>query len=129
MKKELDRKLCEDFPLLYRDRRAPLTETCMGWGFQCGDGWEPLIRSLSGALEQLITSLPEDQQTFYRASQVKEKFGALRFGMCASTNEMEELIQIAEDESELICESCGGPGGRVNIKGWLRTSCTSCLEK
>jgi hypothetical protein len=50
MHKELDRKLVEKYPLLYRDRYAPMTETAMCWGFSCGDGWFNLLDTLSTLL-------------------------------------------------------------------------------
>jgi len=50
MREELDKKLCEKYPLLYRDRNAPMTETCMCWGFCCGDGWYNIIDTLSALL-------------------------------------------------------------------------------
>lgn len=127
MKKELDEALVRDFPLLYADRDAPMTHTCMCWGFP-GDGWEPLIRRLSTRLEGLIKFLPEDEQKHYRASQVKEKFGQLRYYMTCSTDEMEKAIQEAEEESARTCESCGAPG-TSRSGGWILTLCDACKEK
>jgi len=45
MNKELDQKLCEDFPEIFRDRHGNMQTTAMCWGFTCADGWEPLIRA------------------------------------------------------------------------------------
>lgn len=45
-----------------------------------------------------------------RASQVKEKYGSLRFYMTCATNEMSDLIYQAEEESENTCETCGALG-------------------
>ena len=50
MREELDKLLCEKYPLLYRDRNAPMTETAMCWGFCCGEGWFNIIDTLSGLL-------------------------------------------------------------------------------
>lgn len=50
MREELDAKLVADYPELYRDRYAPMTETAMCWGFDCGDGWYHIIDTLSTAL-------------------------------------------------------------------------------
>ena len=46
MDKKLDDRLCRDFPEIFRDRRGDMAETCMCWGFDVDDGWEPLIRML-----------------------------------------------------------------------------------
>ena len=50
MREELDKLLCEKYPLLYRDRNAPMTETAMCWGFCCGEGWFNIIDTLSALL-------------------------------------------------------------------------------
>lgn len=120
MKPELDQALCRDFPKLYRDRRGDKMQTCMHWGFEVGNGWEPLIRRLSEKLEPLIG----DSDAC--ASQVKEKFGILRFYMDGSTDEMEALITLAENESVKTCDVCGAPGILVG-KSWYSTRCRVCL--
>ena len=116
MKKELDEKLVKDFPLLYKDRHVDCMVTCMCWGFETGDGRESLIRELSEKLEALIKAMPEDKQSTYRASQVKEKFGYLHFYMTSYTNEIRELIKEAAEKSEVTCEVCGKEGYTVHVK-------------
>lgn len=122
MKQELDTKLCASFPNLYRQRYLSMQETCMCWGFECGDGWFSLIWDLSEKLEKMILALPETDRGDYSASQVKEKFGTLRFYMSAETEEMTAAIQAAEERSAVTCEECGEPG-RLRGSGWLRTTC------
>jgi len=60
MDQELDEALCRDFPLLYKDRHASMRTTCMCWGFDIGNGWEPLVRELSSKLEVLIQKFIDD---------------------------------------------------------------------
>lgn len=62
------------------------------------------------------------------AVQVKEKFGSLRFYMHNSTEEMEELISKAEEETSKTCEACGKPGTERS-GGWIFTLCDGCWEK
>ena len=50
MRDELDRKLVEKYPLLYKNRYGNPRETLMCWGFCCGDGWYQLIDRLSAML-------------------------------------------------------------------------------
>lgn len=57
-----------------------------------------------------------------RASQVKEKFGGLRFYMTMATDEMFDFIEEAESKSTTICEVCGEPGKTFN-DGWMVTLC------
>lgn len=39
MREELDKELCERYPLIFAQRNGSIQETCMAWGFACGDGW------------------------------------------------------------------------------------------
>lgn len=126
MRKELDNKLCKDFPNLYRDRGGRKSQTCMYWGFSCGDGWYDIIYRLSEKLEKLILQLPLKDRPNCRASQVKEKFGTLRFYMASSTDEMEYWINEAEKESARTCEDCGSHFYvRKTVGGWI---CTLCFK-
>ena len=130
MDKKLDSKLVKDFPLLYADRHKNMQETCMCWGFP-NDGWEPLIRDLSEKLEPMIQKWIDenldDRENHPRASQVKEKFGTLRFYMTKQTEEMSIAIREAEAQSEITCERCVGEGTRRG-GGWIRTLCQKCED-
>lgn len=128
MKKELDDALVKDFPNLYADRRGDMRSTCMCWGFDCGDGWEPLIRRCSEKLEKLILALPDPDTNMCKASQIKEKFGSLRFYMTGETDLMSEAIREAEKESMVTCEECGSPGSLKGF-GWVKTLCDSCNKE
>ena len=123
MDKELDKRLVEEFPNLYKNRNASPQTTCMCWGFTCGDGWFELIYDLSSKLEDLILQLPESEKQECAAAQCKEKFGGLRFYIDGATEEMHDLISEAEDLSFHICEFCGAKGKRENLKGWITTVC------
>lgn len=127
MKNELDEKLCSDFPLLFSDRHGDMAETCICWGFECGNGWEPLIRETCEIIEQINRTLPK--QKMIVASQIKEKFGTLRFYVNNVPEEHSDVvyaaIDIAEQKSEKTCETCGMPG-IVKGKGWLRCTCPGC---
>lgn len=108
MRIELDEALCRDFPLLYADRHADMRSTCMCWGFDVPDAWEPIIRGLSEKLERLIEQEIKDgnvDTTFghMRAAQVKEKYGTLRFYMTSQTEQMNEAIRQAEEEIRVLC--------------------------
>jgi len=128
MRKELDEKLVASFPLLYSDRGAPMNQTAMCWGFDVGNGWFDLIWDLSARLEKLIFlfTLEHPAESYPRASQVKEKFGGLRFYMTSATDEMWDLIDEAEGKSYTICEDCGQPG-KERPGGWIKTLCDRCL--
>ena len=136
MRKKLDEKLCQTYQKLFRDRFAPMTHTAMCWGFDCGDGWYPLIDRLC----RQITEIDPDGRV--RATQVKEKFGGLRFYITITTEGMPEeeagslcdkvyaLIGTAEGESCGTCEDCGEPGVPMSSSyGWWKTLCQKCAKR
>lgn len=117
MKTELTDFLNETFPNLYKSHYG------RGMGFECGDGWFSLIYDLSYKLEKEIEKLPEEERPI--ATQVKEKFGTLRFYMSSETDEMDKLISDAETKSETICEMCGDKA-LLRQDGWWATLCDTC---
>lgn len=52
MNKDLTLKLVKRFPVIYQDFYSPMSETCMCWGFDHGDGWFEIIWQLSLAIEE-----------------------------------------------------------------------------
>jgi hypothetical protein len=59
MKKELDEKLCAKYPKIFADRHKPMTETCMCWGFDHGDGWYNIIDRLCANIQHRIDQVIE----------------------------------------------------------------------
>ena len=128
MNEENTQKLYQDFPALYRDAGKSMKETCMCWGFCCGDGWFDLMHQLSADIESeaLRLGLDPASDEWPCADQVKEKFGTLRFyvstpakpgsigievrGSVTSLRTMagiasiQELVSEAEAKSATICE-------------------------
>jgi len=89
--------------------------------FECGDGWLDLIWDLCERIEDL------DTDADMTVAQVKEKFGGLRFYVLSATQEAFDLIDDAEDESYLVCESCGSRDEVETSGSWLRTLCKKCI--
>jgi hypothetical protein len=52
MNAELTQRLVKRFPVLYQDYDSPMSQTCMCWGFDHGDGWFEIIWNLSLAIEE-----------------------------------------------------------------------------
>ena len=52
MNPELTQRLVRRFPILYQDYNSPMTQTCMCWGFDHGDGWFEIIWQLSLTIEE-----------------------------------------------------------------------------
>ena len=120
MKKELDELLCQRYPLIFADRRRSIKESCMGWGFSCGDGWFDLIDTLCERL-QFWTDHNKAPQVV--AQQVKEKFGLLCFYPREANQAQRGMIYMAEAMSARICDQCGKPGQTLVHEFWHMTRC------
>src|SRR6266853_3396387 len=133
MNDKLDKKLCKLAPYLFAARYAPMTTTAMCWGFECGDGWYKIIEEAAKKLELLIVAaIVKDSQgwgySFYRASQVKEKYGTLRFYLSGGTDDMYAITDEAEKQSAKTCEICGKLG-KLRGRMWVSTRCSPCWKR
>jgi hypothetical protein len=127
MDEKLQQKLYDDFPKIFRQHTLPMSETCMCWGVDCSDGWEWLIRNLCSQLQWDIDNNGYPQ---LEASQIKEKFGTLRFYADHSNEKQQAMISFAESLSAGICETCGTTKNvKTNGKGWVRTLCENCRKE
>ena len=132
MKEELDKKLCEKYPKIFKNRNGSMQETCMYWGFSHDDGWYDIIDSLCASIQNHINNkryqfremsqedFDEEHQVV--AAQVKEKFGGLRFYVDGGDDWVYGAISMAESMSYRTCEVCGAPG-KTRGTGWVRTTC------
>lgn len=136
MRRELEERLCEDFPDLFR-QYSYSKESYYALYIACGDGWEPIIRRLSERIKNIaetivkshhnhgnmevsgemqdrksvdggskITLTPRDFRFMY----IKEKYGILHLSLSQSAPELEEAMNQARQESRYTCETCGRPG-------------------
>ena len=102
MNPELDKKLCEKYPNIFKNRYSDPKSSCISFGIECGDGWYKVIDMLCFACENTYsTSIYVDAEDGIKlglkpneynkeyyfgiespqviADQIKEKFGSLRF--------------------------------------------------
>lgn len=119
MNANLDELLCQRYPSLFRDRHAPMTATCMCWGFACGDGWYALIDTLCAEIQQHVDETGIGEVV---ATQVKEKFGCLRFYVRGGDTYVSAMTWFADYLSGFICEECGAPALRTG-DSWIKTRC------
>jgi hypothetical protein len=63
-----------------------------------------------------------DQVEQVVATQIKEKFGTLRFYYQGGDDYIRGLESMADSMSARICEDCGKPGKKTT-GGWIRTLC------
>ena len=54
MKQELDELLCTKYPKMMVNRNKDMKETCMCWGFDCGNGWFNILDQLMGNIQHHI---------------------------------------------------------------------------
>jgi hypothetical protein len=80
MKQELDKLLCEKYPKMMINRNKSMQETCMCWGFECGDGWFNVLDQLMGNIQHHIDDV------------------------------IDGMVRMAESMSGVTCEECGNSG-------------------
>lgn len=93
---------------------------------QCGNGWYALLWNLNLKINEY---LEKRNIKNFRVIEIKEKFGSLRIHSKPIYKEIQSLIDLAEEQSNFICEFCGDNGFQYNIRGWVTTICNSCLHE
>ena len=128
MSPDKDKALCEKYPKIFAQRHGNMRETAMCWGFECSDGWYPLIDTLCNWLQSMTDNNPNHAEfPQVVATQVKEKFGGLRFYVHGATDYQHGAIDMAESLSYRICEVCGLPG-KPTTEGWIKTVCDKHIK-
>ena len=131
MRQELDKLLCEKYPKMMVNRNKNMQETCMCWGFECGDGWFNILNQLMSNIQHHIDWNNQNFEKGYKQykqvtqvtlDQVKEKFGTLRFYYTGGDDEISGMVRMAESMSGVTCEECGNPG-ETKGQGWVVTLC------
>ena len=137
MKQELDKLLCEKYPKMMVNRNKNMQETCMCWGFECGDGWFNILDQLMSNIQHHIDWNNQNFDKGYKQykqvaqvtlDQVKEKFGTLRFYYSGGDDIIDGMVRMAESMSGCTCEECGNIG-KSRGGGWIHTYCESCETK
>lgn len=130
--------MATSFPIPDHDREE-LARCGVGGRPGCGPGWWPLVALLVDDIRAYNTTAPNPTDRYprgkplIRVSQIKEKYGTLRFyAEGVDSARLTEAIEAAEYVSGFLCESCGRPGiertiGGV-IGGWVVTTCDPCAQ-
>ena len=126
MNKGLQDKLYKKYHKIFRQKDLPMTDTCMCWGIETSDGWYWLLDNLCSQLQWDIDNNKHPQ---IEATQVKEKFGTLRFYTNGGDATQMGMINLAEFMSGTICEICGETKGVSQTTGWIVTLCPACMDK
>jgi len=137
MRLDLDKLLCEKYPKMMVNRNKNMQETCMCWGFECGDGWFNILDQLMSNIQHHIDWNNQNFDKGYKQykqvaqvtlDQVKEKFGTLRFYYSGGDDIIDGMVRMAESMSGCTCEECGNIG-KSRGGGWIHTYCESCETK
>ena len=132
MKKELQNKLFEKYPTIFRQKDLDRTITAMCYGICCGDGWFDLIDEMCGNIQNRMENVnrgkDDNDHLICEATQVKEKWGGLRFYVQGSDDYIDGVIDLAESMSYRICSHCGSPSTPQKNRGWIYTMCDQCRE-
>ena len=129
MTETLETKLFNKYPKIFQDKDKNMMQTAMCWGISCGDGWYWLIDNLCDTMQKYYDNNGERIGfTQPIASQVKEKYGGLRFYIDGGNKKIDGMIWLAEHLSYKICEYCGNTKQIGITKGWNVTLCKSCFE-
>ena len=123
MKRELELELVNKYPQLFKDYEADPASSCMAFGCECGDGWFHLIEK---ACRKIMETNPPEGVYF---AQIKQKFGELRLYMSGYTEEVDKIIEEAENKSWYVCEVCGTEENVTHTGGYVETICENCLEE
>ena len=121
MRKELQTILFVRYPEMFKQGET----TCMSRGICCGDGWFDLIDVLCDRIQRRVEISPD---VMCEVSQVKEKFGGLKFYISGGDEYIKGLINFAESMSYKICTECGGSSDNQAKRGWIYTLCENCCN-
>lgn len=129
LKKSKYNTLVERYPDVFKQMESSLPMPYYLFGFECGEGWYDIIERLAAKINFELEEDPALNDLFY-VTQVKEKFGGLRFYVTGATEPIWDAIGEAERESSVTCELCGEEGThRTSDWGWHSTRCDKCWEK
>lgn len=138
MRDELDQQLCKKYPKIFANRHGDMMTTAMCWGFEHGDGWYDIIDRLCSNIQNHIDWKNDQREHLLKnnpynlkipdavnqvvATQVKEKFGSLRFYYDGGDEYIDGMVRMAEAMTSVTCEKCGAPA-KTRDGGWVRTLC------
>lgn len=118
----LIQKLKDKYPKLFEN----------SYGGSLGDGWNTLIDALCSHLQ---FNTDKNNYPQVRVTQLKEKFGGMRFyveidgGTSEQCAAIHSVIHFAESYSYRVCETCGTTKNVGLTTGWLLTICKKCFNK
>lgn len=130
-------RLYNTYPKFFAQKNLNICES-MSVGIDCGNGWYNLIEQLCSVIQHHINNaeLKHNNLSWWRrilktspepfkATQVKEKFGGLRFNYNGGDDFISGVVDMAESMSYHICDICGSEGkcGSRGNSNWIVARC------
>lgn len=132
MKQELQEIIINTFPEyfgLYNEPVEPgVPFAPIKFGIECGDGWYWLIHNLIDTIDRYLTDNKHLNIQPIQITQIKEKFGSLRFYYNGGDELIRGMVWLAESMSYYICEDCGTTDDIGHTEGWILTVCKNCAN-
>ena len=127
--------MSEDFCSVLRSRWPEMYNGA--YDVWVGPGWQPILITLSAAIQTHIDFIKKQYQWYVNrgdvpnfdlveqvtVSQIKEKFGELRFYYDGGDSYIAGLVDMAEHWAGHTCEECGQPGHNRTDLSWHKTLC------
>jgi hypothetical protein len=122
-------QLIQKYPKIFKDYEG--NPQRVNW-HGVPDGWLPIIDKLCGAMQNYIDNhrrytkdgpVKPEQVT---CTQMKEKFGGLRFYTDGHDDVIEGMITMAEYLCDNTCEKCGSEEDLGYTQGWISVMCNAC---
>jgi len=126
MKKELQEKLFNEFPEIFRGSKLSPREHCLGRGIETEDGWFPIIYAASKSIHNHLKRLKDAGRPLdFEFAQIKEKFATIRIYDNGGDEFIDGVIATAENLSAITCEICGTTGKIYSNekRSWIKTLC------
>jgi hypothetical protein len=115
----------------YMEKTHPKMFSGQYGGFAIGPGWWHVVEMLCKNIQsytdwkaKMADQFPEKHQPVPQVvvTQIKEKFGGLRFYYDGGDSHISGLVTMAEEWAASTCEVCSAPGTRRG-GGWIKTLC------
>ena len=138
MDKELQSNLFNKYKDLFATRnRLDMGKLMMpiDFGIEFGNGWYFILDNLLYCIDSYIKNHNKwnkkegEPDLTLDVTQIKEKFGGLRFYYNGGNDEIEGMVHLAETLCNNTCEECGINQDVGRTSGWIITLCKSCAEK
>jgi hypothetical protein len=104
MKQELDKLLCEKYPKMMVNRNKNMQETCMCWGFECGDGWFNILDQLMGNIQHHIDWKEKQRRWAIEYNEMATQAKAGNFDLFEETTKAQPNDQYKENRLKEIVE-------------------------